>query len=85
MKLADLAGIHRGRDGHIAGAAQHPLEQQDIGSLIVDDQDLAAEDVGGADHAGVSALFVPLAASADTSSATSSVSMNSLTLIGLVR
>jgi hypothetical protein len=44
VKLADLAGIHRGRDGNIAGAAQHPLEQKDIGFLIVDDQDFCCEE-----------------------------------------
>ena len=28
VKLADLAGIHRGRDGNIAGAAQHPARAE---------------------------------------------------------
>ena len=46
VKLADLAGIHRGRDGHITGAAQHLLEQEDIDLLIVDDQDFAVKNVG---------------------------------------
>jgi hypothetical protein len=45
VKLADLAGIHRGRDGNIAGAAQQLLEQKDIGFLIVDDQDFAVKHV----------------------------------------
>ncbi len=46
VKLADLARIRRGCDGNIAGAAQHPLEQKDIGFLIVDDQDFAVKNVG---------------------------------------
>src|SRR4029077_17099775 len=80
VKLTDLVGIHRGRDGHIAGAAQHPLEQQDIASLIIDDQDLAVKNVGGAHHANQSALFALIKVCVN-SSATSIVSMNSLTLI----
>src|SRR5450759_3161776 len=45
VKLADLARIHGGRYGKIAGAAQHPLEQKDIGLLIVHDQDFAVKNV----------------------------------------
>jgi hypothetical protein len=46
VKLADLARIHRGRDGGITGAAQYALEQKDIGLLIVNDQDSSVKDVG---------------------------------------
>jgi hypothetical protein len=45
VKLADLARIHRGRDGNIAGIAQQPLEQKDMVFLIVDDQDFAVKNV----------------------------------------
>jgi len=45
VQLADLARIHRGRDGNIAGTAKRPIEQQDIDFLIVDDQDFAAKNV----------------------------------------
>jgi len=45
VKLADLARIHRGCDGHIAGIAQRPLEEKDTVLLIVHDQDLAVKNV----------------------------------------
>ena len=47
VKLADLLRIHRGRDASIAGAAQHLLEQPDIGFLIVNDQDAGVKNIGG--------------------------------------
>ncbi len=45
MKLADRMRIHRRRNGHIAGSAQHLLQQLHIGFLIVDDQDFAEKNV----------------------------------------
>ena len=84
MKLTDLAGIHRGRDGHITGDPEHLFEQEDIDILIVDDQDSGVKDVICGDHANHIALFALIKVFAN-SNATSIVSMNSLTLIGLVR
>src|ERR1019366_5236838 len=45
VKLADLVRISRRLDGNIAGTTQQPLEQKDIGFLIVNDQDFAAKNV----------------------------------------
>ena len=86
MQRADLARIHRRGDAGIAGLAQQLLEQADVGLLIVDNQDAGVENVECADHH----AFPSCCARADACvfakfSATSSVSMNSLTLIGLVR
>jgi hypothetical protein len=46
MQGADGLRIPRRRNARIAGAAQHLLEQKDIGCLIVDDQDVAVQNVG---------------------------------------
>jgi hypothetical protein len=46
VKFADLVRISRGLDGSIAGAAKHPLEQKDIGFLIVYDQDFGVKNIG---------------------------------------
>jgi hypothetical protein len=46
VKLADFVRIRRGRDGNIAGATHHPLEQKDISFQIVDNQDAGVEDRG---------------------------------------
>jgi hypothetical protein len=37
--------MHSGRDGNIPSTAQHPLEQKDIGFLIVNDQDFGVKNV----------------------------------------
>jgi hypothetical protein len=58
VKFADLMRVHRGRDGRIASAAQHPLEQKDIGFLIVNDQDAGVKNIGGTDHRIRPGLFV---------------------------
>ena len=86
MQRADLLRIHRRGDAGVAGLAQQLLEQADIGLLIVDDQDAGVENVGLVQS---SCLSSDCSRGADAVcanfSATSSVSMNSLTLIGLVR
>ena len=85
MQRADLLRIHRRGHAGVAGLAQQLLEQADIGLLIVDDQDARGKNVRGADH---HAVFSPLARAdcvVANFSATSSVAMNSLTLMGLVR
>jgi hypothetical protein len=46
VKFADLIRIGRGGDGSIAGNAQNALQQQDIGFLIVDDQDFSVQNIG---------------------------------------
>ena len=45
VKFADLARIHGGCDGTIAGALQYPFEQNDVDFLIVYDQDFAVNNV----------------------------------------
>ena len=57
VQRADLGRIRRGRDGNMAGSAQHPLEQQDIDFLIVDDQDSGVQNIGCADQCPSSLLF----------------------------
>ena len=84
VQLADLVRIHRGRDGGIAGTAQHALQQLHIGFPIIHDQDTGVKNIVGTNHhidTGLITLANPASAN---SIATSSASMNSLTLIGLV-
>ena len=83
MQGADGTRIHRRRNAHIAGIPQHLLEQPHIGFLIVDDQNAGIKNIGSTHRHGDSSLFS--GAFSATSSAMSSASMNSLTLIGLVR
>ena len=85
VQRADFLRIHRRGNAGVAGFTQQLLEQTDIGLLVVDDQDRGVQNVGCIDgHATLSP-----AAQADSAfanfSATSSVVMNSLTLMGLVR
>ena len=61
------------------------LEQTDVRLLIVDDQDAGMEDLGGAEHHPAPLPRVAAGLRSANCSAMSSVSMNSLTLIGLVR
>ena len=44
------AWIERGRDPLVSGVSQHALEQQDVGRLIVDNEDLGREVIGGFRH-----------------------------------
>ena len=46
MELAHGARIARGCHRHVSCSAQHALEQEDIGFLVVDDQDLGFENSG---------------------------------------
>ena len=85
MQRADLLRFHRGGDAPVAGLLEQLLEQQDVRLLVVDDQDAAVEDVDRAMHHFPLCAFAPDACAAANSIATSSVSMNSLTLMGLVR
>ena len=50
VQLADLVWIQRRCDGRVPGAAQHALQQKHTGLLIVDDEDLCGEHVGGIKH-----------------------------------
>jgi len=50
VQLADLVRIPGGGDGKVAGAAQHFLQQRDVGFLIVNDEDVGLKNVRGADH-----------------------------------
>ena len=85
MQRADLVRIHRRGNAGVAGLAQHLLEQTDVGLLIVDDQDAGVENVGLGNHHACSTLALRPDAVCANVSATSSASMNWLTLIGLVR
>src|SRR5437764_6704494 len=82
VKLANRARIACRRHRYVSRAAQHALEEEDIRFLIVDDEDLGPEDVGGIDH-GVA--LGRRACSCAKSKAESRLAMNSMTLIGLVR
>ena len=85
MQSANLLWIHgRGHAG-VAGLAEQLFEQADIGLLIVDDQDTGVQYVGLSNaHVVTLSAARSVSAFAD-SSAPSSASMNSLTLMGLVR
>ena len=48
--MRHLKRIRRRCDGSVAGASEHSLEQQNIGILVVDDQDAGVEDPGPAGH-----------------------------------
>ena len=85
MQRADFLRIHRRGDVGIAGVAQHLLEQADIGLLIVDDQYSGVEDFGFGNHHAGSFLAVRPDVVLRNFNAASSVSMNWLTLMGLVR
>ena len=45
LQIADFPRIPCRRDGGIAGIAQQPLQQHDVGFQVVDDQDAGVEDV----------------------------------------
>ena len=57
VKLIDLTWIHRGSDGDITGAAQHPIEQKYIDFLIVDNQDFPLKNIRCTYHVNCNALF----------------------------
>ena len=80
---ANRVRVIRDVDGD--GKPELPLEQKDIGFLVVNDQDFAVKNVSRAYHDGSNSLIAPGRSVPANSSATSSASMNSLTLIGLVR
>src|SRR6185369_3776517 len=77
MQRTDLFRIHCGGNGGVAGITQHFLQQSDIGVLIVNYQDGGVKNLGLGNHHDCS-FFANFRA-------TSNVSMNSGTLIGLVR
>src|SRR5439155_17962085 len=75
MEFANRKRLHRRCDGSVAGARQRSFEEPNIHALIVNDQDAGVEDIRWPDHYRFSAR----------SSAASSASMNSVTLMGFVR
>jgi hypothetical protein len=79
MQRAHLVRIHGRGDRGVAGFLQHLREQADVGLLIVDDQEAGVENVGGREPHACSFSVC------ENFSATSSASMNWLTLMGLVR
>ena len=85
MQRTDLHRISCRGNASVAGLAQQLLEQLHIGRLIIDDQDVGIENIGGTDHHAFFPLFARAASVFANVSARSSVSMNSLTLMGLVR
>ena len=85
MQGADGSRIPRRRNAGIAGISQHLLEQPHIGFLIVYDQNAGIKNFGVTQHHRVSWFFSPSNSFSASSSAVSSASMNSSTLIGLVR
>jgi hypothetical protein len=50
VQLADPSGVCRGGDRGVARPAEHLLEQEHVGWLIINDEDLASEDVGCGHH-----------------------------------
>ena len=50
VQRADLARIHRGRDGPVARPSQYLLQQGDVGRQIIHDQDAGVENLRGTDH-----------------------------------
>jgi hypothetical protein len=50
VQLAHLAGVGRRGDRRIAGILQHFLDSARGGLMVVDDQDLAAEDARRRNH-----------------------------------
>ncbi len=84
MQGADLERIHRG--GHVAvtDLAQQLFEQFHIGGLVIDDEDAGSKDFRALDHDVLSNSVRPKFDS-ENFSPSSSVSMNSWTLMGLVR
>ena len=85
VQRTDLQRVLAGAHGGVAGLAEQTLEQFHVGILIVDDQDPGAEDFAGVDQHVFSSLSGGAAALCANSIAVSSVSMNSLILMGLVR
>ncbi len=86
MQFADLVGVTGRGDANVAGVDQDLLQQGDVGRQVVDDQDPGGEDVCGLGRHGGSGSDAPAGAVLPAKSrATSRVSMNSFTLIGLVR
>jgi hypothetical protein len=85
MQHADLVRIQGRGNAGVPGLTQQFLKQTDIGLLIVNNQDAGVQNVGSANHQAFSSFFARADSVFENFSATSSVSMNSLTLIGLVR
>ena len=83
VQFADPGRFQGGTHRQIAGPAQHLLQQQNIGYLIVDDQDFALPDIRLIDH-GDPPPQVLRPWRAARSSAASRTSMNEVTLMGLV-
>ncbi len=82
VQLADLARVGGRRHVEIAAPFEELLEQGDVGFFVIDDQDLAVENVCLANHG----LHVPDCLTAGWVCNTSSMArMNSTTLMGLVR
>ena len=50
VQLADFQRILGGTDGGVARDAQHALNQQDIGVLVVNHQDFGIQNIGGGNH-----------------------------------
>ena len=85
VESADLLRILRRGDAGVARLAKQLFEQTDIGLLIVDDQDAGVENRGCTVHHGVPSRLALADRAPASFSAVSSVDMNSLTLMGLVR
>src|SRR5208283_998641 len=85
MQFEDRLRIHRRADARVACLAQQLLQQCDIDLLIIDDENLCAENIGLRNHH----IFPPVPAPIDDApallKARSSASRNSAMLIGLVR
>ena len=50
VQRRDLMGIGGGVDRRIAGGLENLLEESDVVGVVVDEEDLRAEDLGGAYH-----------------------------------
>ncbi len=84
VHLANLAWIIGDGDRNITCTAEHLFQQGGMGFLIVNNQNTCFQNIGGTDH-GIFSRLEGLAVFSANSSAAFSVSMNSLTLMGLVR
>ncbi|MCY1533166.1 hypothetical protein D9M68_684790 [compost metagenome] len=84
VQAGDGPGVHGGGHIRVAGTLEHFFEQQDVGLLVVNDQDAGIEDVLCGDGHGMSSARSWPCVAAASANAASNASMSWLTLMGLV-
>ena len=85
VQLPDPVRIGRGGDCRIPGALESAIEQENVCGLIVDDEELGSMDVRLGNHPAAPTAVAGDPGVAETLRAASRLSMNSFTLMGLVR